>query len=62
VRGHGLLPLGLGDSTQLGIDMEREWEGLYTPAKVKCGVSGCPRNCAEATVKDIGVVAAEGNW
>jgi nitrite reductase (NADH) large subunit len=53
---------GLGDSTQLGIDMEREWEGLHTPAKIKSGVSGCPRNCAEATVKDIGIVAVEGGW
>jgi nitrite reductase (NADH) large subunit len=53
---------GLGDSIQLGIAMEREWEGLYTPHKVKAGVSGCPRNCAEATVKDIGAVAVEGGW
>ncbi len=53
---------GLGDSIALGVALEREWEGLYTPAKVKSGVSGCPRNCAEATVKDIGVVAVEGGW
>jgi nitrite reductase (NADH) large subunit len=53
---------GLGDSIALGIALEKEWEGLYTPAKVKSGVSGCPRNCAEATVKDIGVVAVEGGW
>jgi nitrite reductase (NADH) large subunit len=53
---------GLGDSIQLGIDMETAWEGLHTPHKVKSGVSGCPRNCAEATVKDIGVVAVEGGW
>jgi nitrite reductase (NADH) large subunit len=53
---------GLGDSIRLAQTMEREWEGLYTPAKVKSGVSGCPRNCAEATVKDIGAVAVEGGW
>ncbi|MGI8944916.1 MAG: nitrite reductase large subunit NirB [Thermoleophilaceae bacterium] len=53
---------GLGDSIDLGVRMEREWEGLHTPAKVKSGVSGCPRNCAEATVKDIGAVAVEGAW
>jgi len=53
---------GIGDSTALAIAMEERWEGLHTPAKVKCGVSGCPRNCAEATVKDIGVVAVEGGW
>ena len=53
---------GLGESIALGVALEREWEGVYTPAKVKSGVSGCPRNCAEATVKDIGVVAVEGGW
>jgi nitrite reductase (NADH) large subunit len=53
---------GIGDSIDLGVRMEREWEGLHTPAKVKSGVSGCPRNCAEATVKDIGAVAVEGGW
>ena len=53
---------GLGDSIKLGIELEEEWEGLHTPAKVKSGVSGCPRNCAEATTKDIGVVAIEGGW
>jgi nitrite reductase (NADH) large subunit len=53
---------GIGDAIGLGIEMESAWEGLYTPAKVKSGVSGCPRNCAEATVKDIGVVAVEGGW
>jgi nitrite reductase (NADH) large subunit len=53
---------GIGDSIALGVALEREWEGLHTPAKVKSGVSGCPRNCAEATVKDIGVVAVEGGW
>jgi nitrite reductase (NADH) large subunit len=53
---------GLGDSISLGIEMETAWEGLHTPHKVKSGVSGCPRNCAEATVKDIGVVAVEGGW
>jgi nitrite reductase (NADH) large subunit len=53
---------GLGNSIALGIEMEKLWEGLHTPHKVKSGVSGCPRNCAEATVKDIGCVAVEGGW
>jgi nitrite reductase (NADH) large subunit len=48
---------GLADSMGLGVEIEREWEGLHTPAKVKAGVSGCARNCAEATIKDIGLVA-----
>ncbi|MDQ2630997.1 MAG: nitrite reductase large subunit NirB [Actinomycetota bacterium] len=60
--GESFCRFGLGDSIDLGIALEREWEGLHTPAKVKAGVSGCPRNCAEATVKDIGVVAVEGGW
>jgi nitrite reductase (NADH) large subunit len=53
---------GIGDSIGLGIEMEKAWDGLHTPHKVKSGVSGCPRNCAESTVKDIGCVAVEGGW
>jgi nitrite reductase (NADH) large subunit len=53
---------GLGDSIDLGIELETAMEGLYTPHKVKSAVSGCPRNCAEAYVKDIGLVAVEGGW
>ena len=53
---------GLGDAIAAGIELEREMEGLYTPHKVKSAVSGCPRNCAESYVKDIGVVAVEGGW
>jgi nitrite reductase (NADH) large subunit len=51
---------GTNDSTALGIAVERRFQGIEFPAKVKMAVSGCPRNCAEATVKDIGVVATEG--
>ncbi|MHB8657661.1 MAG: nitrite reductase large subunit NirB [Solirubrobacteraceae bacterium] len=51
---------GLGDSISLGIELERAMEGLHTPHKVKSAVTGCPRNCAEAYVKDIGLVAVEG--
>ena len=51
---------GLGDSTSLGIDIEKRFQGVEMPHKVKMAVSGCPRNCAEATVKDVGVVAIEG--
>lgn len=51
---------GLGNSISLGIELERAMEGLHTPHKVKSAVSGCPRNCAEAYVKDIGLVAVEG--
>jgi nitrite reductase (NADH) large subunit len=51
---------GTNDSTGLGIDIEKRFQGIEFPAKLKMAVSGCPRNCAEATVKDIGVVATEG--
>jgi nitrite reductase (NADH) large subunit len=53
---------GTQDSTAAGIEMERRLEQLYTPHKVKMGAVGCPRNCAEATVKDIGLVGVEGGW
>ena len=54
---------GLGDSTALGIAIERRFQGIEAPAKLKMGVVGCPRNCAEAYVKDVGVVAVgEGRW
>jgi nitrite reductase (NADH) large subunit len=48
---------GLGDSTRLGVDLEERFKGIESPAKLKLGVVGCPRNCAEAYVKDVGVVA-----
>ena len=51
---------GLGDSTGLGIDIEERFKGLEAPAKLKLGVAGCPRNCSEALIKDVGVVAVEG--
>jgi nitrite reductase (NADH) large subunit len=53
---------GLGDSLGLGVELETAMEGLHTPHKVKSAVTGCPRNCAEAYVKDIGLVAVEGGW
>jgi len=51
---------GLGDSTALGIRIEERFAGLESPAKLKLGVAGCPRNCSEAMVKDVGLVAVEG--
>jgi nitrite reductase (NADH) large subunit len=53
---------GTQDSTGLGVKMEKYLCGSWTPAKVKLAVSGCPRNCAEATVKDIGVVCVESGY
>jgi nitrite reductase (NADH) large subunit len=54
---------GLGDSTRLGIDLEERYKGLESPAKLKLAVAGCPRNCSEALVKDLGLVAVgDGQW
>jgi nitrite reductase (NADH) large subunit len=53
---------GTQDSTAVGIELERRFEQLFTPHKVKMAAVGCPRNCAEATVKDIGLVGQEGGW
>ena len=50
---------GTQDSTGLGIKLEQTLWGSWTPHKLKLGVSGCPRNCAEATCKDIGVVCVD---
>jgi nitrite reductase (NADH) large subunit len=51
---------GTGDSTKLGIEIETRLQGMESPAKMKLAVSGCPRNCAESYVKDVGIVAIEG--
>jgi nitrite reductase (NADH) large subunit len=51
---------GVGDSTALGIAIETRFQGLESPGKMKLAVTGCPRNCAEAYVKDLGVVAVDG--
>ena len=53
---------GTQDSTRLGIRIERFMWGSWTPAKVKMAVSGCPRNCAEATCKDVGVVCVDSGY
>ncbi|HYZ21747.1 MAG TPA: nitrite reductase large subunit NirB [Rhodopila sp.] len=53
---------GTQDSTAMGIALERMTWGSWTPHKTKMAVSGCPRNCAEATIKDFGVVATESGW
>ena len=53
---------GTQDSTGLGIRMEKFMWGSWTPAKVKMAVSGCPRNCAEATCKDVGVVCVDSGY
>ncbi len=53
---------GTQDSLGLGIEMEKKFEGLWMPAKLKLSVSGCPRNCSESSIKDIGIVGITGAW
>ncbi len=53
---------GTQDSTGLGIKLEKLLWGSWTPHKLKLAVSGCPRNCAEATCKDIGVVCVDSGY
>ena len=53
---------GTQDSTGLGVRIEKFMWGSWTPAKVKMAVSGCPRNCAEATCKDVGVICVDAGY
>ena len=53
---------GTQDSTGFGIRLEKLLWGSWTPHKVKLGVSGCPRNCAEATCKDVGVICVDSGY
>jgi nitrite reductase (NADH) large subunit len=53
---------GTQDSTRMGKDLERALWRMYAPHKVKLAVSGCPRNCAEAGIKDVGVIGVDSGW
>lgn len=53
---------GQQDSVQMAIDLELRYRGLRAPHKIKMGVSGCARECAEARAKDVGVIATENGW
>ena len=53
---------GVQDSTQMGIDLEKAFWKMYAPHKVKMAVSGCPRNCAESGIKDVGIIGVESGW
>lgn len=53
---------GVQNSTQTGIDIELAFDRIWAPHKLKIGVSGCPRNCAEASIKDVGVIGVESGW
>ncbi len=53
---------GVQDSTNMGIALEQHLWKLCAPHKVKLAVSGCPRNCAESGVKDVGVIGVDSGW
>jgi nitrite reductase (NADH) large subunit len=53
---------GTQSSMRMGVELERMLFGMYAPHKVKLAVSGCPRNCAEAGIKDVGVIGVESGW
>ena len=54
--------MGTQDSTQMGKDLERAMWRMYAPHKVKFAVSGCPRNCAESGIKDVGIFGVDSGW
>jgi nitrite reductase (NADH) large subunit len=53
---------GVQDSTHMGIALEKTLYGMWSPHKVKLAVSGCPRNCAESGIKDVGVIGVDSGW
>ncbi|HEY5322390.1 MAG TPA: nitrite reductase large subunit NirB [Caldimonas sp.] len=53
---------GTQDSTRMGKELEKALWRMYAPHKVKLAVSGCPRNCAESGIKDVGVIGVESGW
>lgn len=53
---------GTQDSTRMGIELEHDLFGMWSPHKVKLAVSGCPRNCAESGIKDVGVIGVDSGW
>lgn len=53
---------GVGDSVGLAAELENRYKGIRSPHKMKLGVSGCTRECAEAQSKDVGIIASEKGW
>ncbi|MEC5213193.1 nitrite reductase (NADH) large subunit [Polaromonas sp. CG_9.5] len=54
--------MGTQDSTEMGKMLERAMWRMYAPHKVKFAVSGCPRNCAESGIKDVGIIGVDSGW
>jgi nitrite reductase (NADH) large subunit len=53
---------GTQNSTQMGTDLEKTFFKMWAPHKVKLAVSGCPRNCAEVAIKDVGIIGVDSGW
>ncbi|HEY3326727.1 MAG TPA: nitrite reductase large subunit NirB [Novimethylophilus sp.] len=53
---------GTQDSTRMGVELERAFDHMWAPHKVKLAVSGCPRNCAESGIKDVGIIGVDSGW
>jgi len=53
---------GQQDSLSLGLELDGKYHGMELPAKLKIGVSGCPNQCAETCIKDIGIVGMPSGW
>ncbi len=53
---------GTQNSTQMGIDLEHALFNMWSPHKDKLAVSGCPRNCAESGIKDVGIIGVDSGW
>lgn len=53
---------GTQDSTKMGQQLEHQLKLMYAPHKVKLAVSGCPRNCAESGIKDVGIIGVDSGW
>ncbi|MEH7012494.1 nitrite reductase large subunit NirB [Neobacillus niacini] len=60
--GENYCRFGTQDSIGMGIRLEKKFEGINTPHKVKMAVSACPRNCTESGIKDVGVIGVDGAW
>jgi len=53
---------GIQDSLSLGLKLDEKYHGMELPGKLKIGVSGCPNQCAETCIKDIGLVGIPKGW
>ena len=60
--GTGFCKRGMRDSLGLGLRLDKKYHGMELPSKLKIGVSGCPHQCAESSIKDIGLVGSGNGW